>query len=224
MNERCNVLFIMADQFRYDALRHIGGVGRTRALDGLAAEGVSFRRPATNSPECIPARFALATGLYPHQTGVWRNAPVTLSPSAWTWMQSLVAAGYRTSVFGKTLFPRIGPCERRSSGRGRSYARRRPCRRRRDSGAARKHQNKVRDDRPVGAARAMGRVPQGFSGSFRRRAMEGEAISVRTRALLRQLCRTAGAGVSFVIRTPRTLVLLGKFCRAARALGCAGPL
>ncbi len=104
MVDRCNILFIMADQFRRDALRHVGGYGRTDALDALAADGVSFRCAVTNSPECIPARFALATGLYPHQTGVWRNGPFTLSPSAWNWIQPLQAAGYRTSVFGKTHF------------------------------------------------------------------------------------------------------------------------
>jgi len=104
LDERCNILFIMADQFRHDALHHVGGYGRTDALDSLAAEGVSFHGAVTTSPECIPARFALASGLYPHQTGVWRNGPVTLSPSAWTWTRALVAAGYRTSVFGKTHF------------------------------------------------------------------------------------------------------------------------
>ena len=94
----------MADQLRRDALYHVGGYGRTHALDALAADGVSFRRAVTTSPECIPARFALASGLYPHQTGVWRNAPVTLAPSTWNWTQALVAAGYRTSLFGKTHF------------------------------------------------------------------------------------------------------------------------
>ena len=102
--DRCNILFIMADQFRHDALFHTGGIGRTHALDELAAEGVSFRHAVTNSPECMPARFALATGLYPHQTGVWRNAVATLSPSVWNWTQSLASAGYQTSVFGKTHF------------------------------------------------------------------------------------------------------------------------
>lgn len=104
MNQQYNILFIMADQFRRDALYHLGGYGRTHALDALAADGVSFRGAVTTSPECIPARFALASGFYPHQTGVWRNGPVTLSPSAWNWTQALVAAGYRTSLFGKTHF------------------------------------------------------------------------------------------------------------------------
>ncbi|HEX5319641.1 MAG TPA: sulfatase-like hydrolase/transferase [Stellaceae bacterium] len=99
-----NILFLMADQFRLDALHHIGGYGRTDALDALAADGKSFRRAITTAPECIPARFALASGLYPCQTGIWQNGGITLSPSCWTWMQALMTAGYRTSVFGKTHF------------------------------------------------------------------------------------------------------------------------
>ena len=104
MQEPLNILFIMADQFRRDALGITGGYARTPALDSLAREGVLFRRATTNSPHCIPARLALATGLYPHQTGVWSNGPVTLSPGAWTWMKALAEAGYRTSLFGKAHF------------------------------------------------------------------------------------------------------------------------
>ncbi len=104
MARPCNVLFIMADQFRRDALRHVGGFGRTDALDALAADGTTFENAVTNAPACIPARFALATGLLPGQIGVTDNSPVRLSPEAWTWTKPLAAAGYRTSVFGKTHF------------------------------------------------------------------------------------------------------------------------
>jgi len=37
VHARCNILLIMADQFRSDALRHFGGYGRTEALDSLDA-------------------------------------------------------------------------------------------------------------------------------------------------------------------------------------------
>lgn len=94
----------MADQFRRDALGCMGGHGWSPALDALAADGVVFPRAVTNSPDCMPARFALATGLYPRQTGIWRNAKLTLAPTAWNWMKALRDSGYRTSVFGKTHF------------------------------------------------------------------------------------------------------------------------
>lgn len=96
-----NVLFIMADQFRFDALGCLNGWIRTPSLDRLAATGTLFTSAVSNSLECVPARFSLATGLYPHQSGVWENRPVTLNPKFANWMQAVEGAGYRTSLFGK---------------------------------------------------------------------------------------------------------------------------
>jgi len=106
----------MADQFRADALGVAGGASRTPNLDRLASEGCLFRRAVTNAPECVPARFSLATGLYPHASQVWRNAALTLDPGFPTWIRALAAAGYRTSLFGKTHFhPHGGDLRRREA-------------------------------------------------------------------------------------------------------------
>ncbi len=99
-----NILFVMADQMRADALGIVNGWTRTPNLDRLACEGFLFRGVITNSAECIPARFSLALGLYPHQTGVWENGVHTLNPECPNWMQAVERAGYRTSLFGKTHF------------------------------------------------------------------------------------------------------------------------
>ncbi len=104
-----NILFIFTDQLRWDALGCTGGWVKTPNIDRIAAEGVLFENCVTNSPVCIPARVSLATGLYPHSTGVWNNCEHTLSPEADTWMQRVRDAGYRTSLFGKThLHPHSG--------------------------------------------------------------------------------------------------------------------
>lgn len=106
---RPNILFLMTDQHRWDALGCAGGWVRTPAIDRLAAEGVRFANAYTTSPVCVPARASLATGRYPHNTGVWRNKPYTLPPEAPTWMRAVRDAGYSTSVFGKThLHPHVG--------------------------------------------------------------------------------------------------------------------
>lgn len=98
-----NILFIMTDQFRWDGVGGIGGWTRTPHLDGLAAQGVTFTNCVTNSPLCLPARTALVTGLYPHQTGIWSNIRgYDLPEQSVTWMQAVQAAGYRTSLFGKS--------------------------------------------------------------------------------------------------------------------------
>jgi arylsulfatase len=97
-----NILFLMTDQQRWDAMGCSGGWVRTPNMDRIASEGVRFSRCVTNSPVCIPARVAMATGRYSHNTGVWQNISYNLPPETPTWMQVIRDAGYRTSVFGKT--------------------------------------------------------------------------------------------------------------------------
>jgi arylsulfatase len=109
MPARPNILFVMADQLRADALGVVNGWTRTPNLDHVARTGCLLRGVITNSAECIPARFSLALGLYPHQTGVWENGVHTLNPQFPNWMQAVEQAGYRTSLFGKThLHPHEG--------------------------------------------------------------------------------------------------------------------
>ena len=97
-----NILFIMADQCRADALGCSGGWVKTPNLDRIAAEGVRFANAVTNCPICIPARVSLATGRYPHNTTVWDNCHYDIQPETATWMQAVREAGYRTSLVGKT--------------------------------------------------------------------------------------------------------------------------
>lgn len=99
-----NILFILTDQFRADAIGCVGGWVRTPNLDALAARGCLFTSAFANSAVCIPSRVSLATGLYPHQTGVDRNRRGTLNPETPNWMKTVAAAGYQTSLFGKTHF------------------------------------------------------------------------------------------------------------------------
>ena len=99
--KRPNILFIMTDQFRADVMSCAGGCARTPALDSLAAEGIRFTECYTVSPLCVPARVSMMTGLYPHTTGVWKNANYVLSPDANLWVKAIHDSGYATSVFGK---------------------------------------------------------------------------------------------------------------------------
>ena len=100
-NKRPNILFIMTDQFRADTMGCAGSSVKTPALDSLAAEGVRFSECYTASPLCVPARISMMTGLYPHTTGVWKNANFVLAPEANLWVKAIRQSGYDTSVFGK---------------------------------------------------------------------------------------------------------------------------
>ena len=102
VTDRLNLLLLMTDQQRWDAMGCSGGWVETPHLDRIAAQGVRFANCVTTSPICVPARISLATGRYPHNTGVWGHRDFTLPVESPTWMQAVRAAGYRTSVFGKT--------------------------------------------------------------------------------------------------------------------------
>lgn len=97
-----NILFIMTDQHRWDCAGGDNGWFETPKIASIAAGGVRFANCITNSPECVPARVSLGTGLYPHQTGVSQNTAYYLLPTAPSWMKSIHSSGYRMSVFGKT--------------------------------------------------------------------------------------------------------------------------
>jgi choline-sulfatase len=100
-----NILFIMTDQMRSDALS-LGECRykKTPNLDALKQEGTLFTNCCTVSPICAPARAALLSGLYPHQMKVWNNNPHTFPATVKNWVKTLKNNGYATSVFGKTHY------------------------------------------------------------------------------------------------------------------------
>ena len=97
-----DVLFLMPDQMRGDCLSILGHpTVRTPTIDQLAKEGVLFRRAYSAVPSCIPARFALLTGLFPQTSGVvgFRSKPITTP----TMPQLLKKAGYATALVGRNM-------------------------------------------------------------------------------------------------------------------------
>ena len=109
-----NILLLMTDQQRWDAMGCSGDYVETPNLDRIASEGVRFTNCVTTSPVCIPTRLSLATGLYPHNTGVWDNMNHQMPAETPTWMQAVRDAGYRTSLFGKShLHPHNGDLRER---------------------------------------------------------------------------------------------------------------
>jgi arylsulfatase A-like enzyme len=104
-SDRPNILFLMADQYRWDALGIVNPLVKTPNLDSLAARGVRFGRATVNAPMCMPSRYSLMTGLYPSQVGVRHNAqmcPADEDLPVPVLAQRLREAGYQTAGFGKT--------------------------------------------------------------------------------------------------------------------------
>lgn len=71
MKNKPNVLVIMLDQLRFDALGYASeGKVETPAIDWLASMGTVFTNAYSPSPSCIPARASFMSGMKPWSTGV----------------------------------------------------------------------------------------------------------------------------------------------------------
>jgi arylsulfatase A-like enzyme len=102
--ERPNIILLMDDQHRWDALGVENPEVITPTLDKLAKTGVRFTQAVCQAPMCIASRNSMMFGLYANQTGVLRNGKgipddkLPIPPLA----QLFADAGYETAGFGKT--------------------------------------------------------------------------------------------------------------------------
>jgi arylsulfatase A-like enzyme len=111
--QKPNLLVILCDQLRRQALGQFGGPVPTPNLDQLAAEGVSFSQAYTNNPMCTPARAAMLTGRYPHALRDEHNRPYwyndrLLDVDECGIAKSLTQAGYSCGYIGKMHTDRGG--------------------------------------------------------------------------------------------------------------------
>jgi choline-sulfatase len=107
MQDKPNILLVMADQMTALALSAYGGaVCKTPHLDRLAAEGVVFENAYCNYPLCAPSRYAMMTGCLPARIGAFDNG-AELKASQPTFAHYLRAQGYYTCLSGKMHF--VGP-------------------------------------------------------------------------------------------------------------------
>ncbi len=99
---RPNIVFIECDSM--DG-RIMGNMGHPAAvtpnMDRLAAEGALFRETYCNSPQCVPSRSSMWSGMHTHHCEGWNNFK-GLEKGAPTFQTHLEKAGYQTQIFGKT--------------------------------------------------------------------------------------------------------------------------
>ena len=97
-----NVIFILTDDQRYDALGFLRGQPflETPNLDLLASAGVHLRNAFVTTALCSPSRASILTGQYAHRHRVVDNdSPI---PSGLVFFpQYLQRAGYETAFIGK---------------------------------------------------------------------------------------------------------------------------
>ncbi|MGN6554790.1 MAG: sulfatase-like hydrolase/transferase [Verrucomicrobiota bacterium] len=103
-----NLLFIMTDQQRWDAMSCAGNTAiRTPNFDKLASQGARFSRFYSACPVCTPARTVILTGHSIESNHVLSNndAEKTNAASFPTFDQILLRHGYRGEYHGKFHSP-----------------------------------------------------------------------------------------------------------------------
>ncbi|HEX2885195.1 sulfatase-like hydrolase/transferase [Vineibacter terrae] len=99
-----NLLFILSDEHQRGVTGCYGNpLVKTPNIDRLAASGARFTNAYTPSPICVPARAALATGRWVHQTGCWDNA-FPYDGRINSWHRRLRDAGHHVASIGKLHF------------------------------------------------------------------------------------------------------------------------
>ena len=106
--EPVNLLFIMTDQQRFDAMSCAGNdVLETPNMDRLAREGVRFSNAYSNCPVCVPARAVMLTGHSIESVGVRTNGEQHREdgPDLPTFDTILLENGYQGEYHGKWHTP-----------------------------------------------------------------------------------------------------------------------
>ncbi len=101
--DRPNLLFILTDDQRHDALSIYDTFPwlETPNLDALAADGVVFENAFVTTSLCSPSRGSFLTGTYANRHGVIVNEYVDPATELPTFPEVLQQNGYETAYIGK---------------------------------------------------------------------------------------------------------------------------
>ncbi|MAI73742.1 MAG: acetylglucosamine-6-sulfatase [Rhodopirellula sp.] len=96
-----NVVFVLTDDHRYDAMGFMGHPFlETPHLDSLASNGVHLKNAFVTTSLCSPSRASILTGLYTHKHRVIDNNRLVPEGTLF-FPQYLQQAGYKTGFIGK---------------------------------------------------------------------------------------------------------------------------
>ena len=98
-----NIIIILADDMGYGDLRSYNPKSKnpTPSIDRLARDGMRFTDAHAPASFCVPTRYGLLTGRYPHRIKLnWRNSALIEKGRA-TVPSALREQGYATAMIGK---------------------------------------------------------------------------------------------------------------------------
>ncbi len=101
--QKPNIIFILTDDHRWDALGFVGNsIIRTPEMDRLASAGTYFTKALVTTPICAASRASLLTGLYERTHGYTFQKPKLKEPyAAMIYPKILKENGYHVGFYGK---------------------------------------------------------------------------------------------------------------------------
>ncbi len=98
-----NIIFILTDDQRWDALGYAGNtLVNTPEMDALAKAGVYFKNAFVTTPICATSRASILTGMQERAHGYnFQTGPLSESYMQNAYPRLLKEAGYTTAFFGK---------------------------------------------------------------------------------------------------------------------------
>lgn len=98
-----NIIFILTDDQRYDALGYAGNdIIQTPEMDKLAEEGTYFKKAFVTTPICATSRASIFTGLHERTHNyTFQRGPIKEEYMATSYPNILREGGYYTGFFGK---------------------------------------------------------------------------------------------------------------------------
>ena len=98
-----NILFIVTDDQRWDALGYAGNeIIQTPEMDRLARKGTYFAKTFVTTPICAASRASMLTGLYERTHGyTFQQGPLKEPYTQMSYPVLLGKAGYHTGFYGK---------------------------------------------------------------------------------------------------------------------------
>lgn len=99
-----NLIIFLSDNHNRSVMGAYGHpIVSTPNLDRMAGRGARFTNAYSASPLCCPARAAIATGRFPHQTRYWDNA-IAYDGRIASWMHRIRGQGHEVVSVGKLHF------------------------------------------------------------------------------------------------------------------------
>ncbi len=102
-NQKPNIIFILTDDQRWDALGYAGNkLAHTPEMDKLAQSGVYFRKAMVTTPICAASRASILSGMYERtHRYTFQSGNIKDEFMANAYPKILRGAGYHTAFYGK---------------------------------------------------------------------------------------------------------------------------